>query len=225
MKKRLNQIRLRNLERLIAEAGSAAQLARVCNTSSSYLSQLRHQTLGERGTPRSIGDELTEKLERAMGKPQGWMDTLHRTQDSPAKPGGVESYPARQAFLPLISWVQAGHWHDMDRDQALTDETPRFPCPVHCSEDSYILRVRGTSMEPIFHEGDLIFVDPCAPPDHGKYVIVRLDDSNEATFKQLLIEGGRKYLKALNPDWPDRIIEVNVKATICGVIIFKGQML
>jgi len=62
-------------------------------------------------------------------------------------------------------------------------------------------------------------------PDHGKYVVVRLDDSNEATFKQLVIEGGRKYLKALNPDWPDRIIEVNVKATICGVIVFKGQML
>lgn len=221
MNKRLSQIRLRNLEHLITEAGSAVRLTRACNTSSSYLSQVRRQTPSPRGTPRSIGDELAEKLERAMNKPQGWMDTLHTTPGQ----SGIESYPARQAFLPLISWVQAGHWHEMDRDQALAEDTPRFPCPVNCSEDSYILRVRGTSMEPIFHEGDLIFVDPCAPPDHGKYVIVRLEDSNEATFKQLLIEGGRKYLKALNPDWPDRIIEINVQATICGVIIFKGQML
>ncbi len=225
MNRRLNQIRLHNLEALIAEAGSAVQLARTCQTNSSYLSQVRRQTPSQRGTPRSIGDDLAERLEAGMGKPQGWMDTLHRTQDNVSRPDELEAYPSRQAFLPLISWVQAGHWHDLERDQVLTDDTPRFPCPVNCSEESYILRVRGTSMEPVFQEGDLIFVDPCAPPDHGKYVVVRLDDSNEATFKQLVIEGGRKYLKALNPDWPDRIIEVNVKATICGVIIFKGQML
>ena len=55
-------------------------------------------------------------------------------------------------------------------------------------------------------------------------MVVRLDESNEATFKQLIIEEGKQYLKALNPDWPNRIIEVNEKATICGVIVFKGEV-
>ena len=99
-----------------------------------------------------------------------------------------------------------------------------LPCPVRCSPESFVLRVRGTSMEPKFHEGDLIFVDPNASADHGKYVVVRLDESNEATFKQLIIEEGKRYLKALNPDWPNRIIEVDEEATICGVIVFKGEV-
>jgi SOS-response transcriptional repressor LexA len=79
-------------------------------------------------------------------------------------------------------------------------------------------------MEPRFHEGDLIFVDPDATPVHGKYVVVQLDESNEATFKQLIVEENRQYLKALNPDWPNRIIEVNAAATICGVVVFKGEV-
>jgi SOS-response transcriptional repressor LexA len=79
-------------------------------------------------------------------------------------------------------------------------------------------------MEPRFHEGDLIFVDPEATPAHGKYVVVQLDESNEATFKQLIVEENRQYLKALNPDWPNRIIEVNADASICGVVVFKGEL-
>ena len=37
-------------------------------------------------------------------------------------------------------------------------------------------------------------------------------------------EEGKQYLKALNPDWPNRIIEVDEEATICGVIVFKGEV-
>ena len=49
--------------------------------------------------------------------------------------------------------------------------------------------------------------------------------SNEVTFKQLIVEEGKQYLKTLNPDWPNRIIEVTTDTNICGVIIFKGEAL
>ncbi|MCY4264688.1 MAG: S24 family peptidase, partial [Gammaproteobacteria bacterium] len=98
-------------------------------------------------------------------------------------------------------------------------------CPIRCSPESFVLRVRGASMQPRFNEGDLIFVDPNVAPDHGKFVVVRLTESNEATFKQLMIEDGKHYLKAINPDWPQRIIEVNEEAIICGVIVFKGEVI
>jgi len=88
-----------------------------------------------------------------------------------------------------------------------------------------VLRVKGASMEPKFGNGDLIFVDPQVEEESGKYVVVKLEDANEATFKQLIIEGGRKYLKALNPDWPERIIELEEQARICGVVVFKGEMM
>ncbi len=59
-----------------------------------------------------------------------------------------------------------------------------LPCPVSCSNDSYILRVRCIIMEPKCHDGDLIFVDPHADPIHGKFVVVMIED----TFKQLIVE-------------------------------------
>jgi SOS-response transcriptional repressor LexA len=216
-----NQIRLHNLEVLIAEAGSAAKLARSAGTNSSYLSQVRNQLPTKNGTPRSIGNELAEKLERAMNKSQGWMDTPHT--DGARKNNHDD--PDLRNLHPLICWVQAGNWHHISGSFVPAYGAELLPCPVKCTPESFVLRVRGTSMEPKFHEGDLIFVDPNVTAEHGKYVVVRLAESNEATFKQLIIEEGKQYLKALNPDWPNRIIEADEEATICGVIVFKGEVI
>jgi len=49
--------------------------------------------------------------------------------------------------------------------------------------------------------------------------VVRLDDRGEVTFKRLVIEGERRYLKPLNPNWPEKIIEVPDDARIVGVVI------
>ena len=75
-----------------------------------------------------------------------------------------------------------------------------------------------------FKDGDLVLVEPHAHAENGSLVVVRLDDESEATFKQLIIEGGRKFLKALNPNWPNRIFEVNGNATICGVVKAKTEV-
>lgn len=227
MKRKPEQVRLQNLELLIAEAGSAAKLARIVGTNSSYLSQVRNQMPTKKGTPRGVGDDLAEKLERGMAKPEGWMDEPHGdTQEQPVagKEMNTNNGPDIRSLHPLISWVQAGEWSEISEGYAPQYESELLPCPVRCSEQTFVLRVHGVSMEPKFHEGDLIFVDPEATPVHGKYVVVQLDESNEATFKQLIVEESRQYLKALNPDWPSRIIEVNAAATICGVVVFKGEV-
>jgi SOS-response transcriptional repressor LexA len=218
------QIRLHNLEALIAEAGSAARLARMAGTNSSYLSQVRNQLLTRKGTPRSIGDELAEKLEKAMKKPHGWMDTPHVEGATTHEEHNAQDGPQLRSLHPIISWVQAGNWYEISEGFVPAYGAELLPCPVCCSQESFVLRVRGSSMEPKFHEGDLIFVDPNVAADHGKYVVVRLDASNEATFKQLIVEEGKQYLKALNPHWPKRIIEVDEEASICGVVVFKGEV-
>ncbi len=222
-------IRLQNLELLITEAGSASKLARIAETSSSYLSQVRRQMRTSKGTPRNIGDDLAEKLERGMGKPEGWMDEAHVSEWGASIPRTNEKNtqlgPAIHSLHPLISWVHAGEWSEIYESQVPAYAEEWFPCPVHCSKETFVLRLRGASMEPKFHEGELIFVDPNVEAIHGKYVVVRLDESNEATFKQLIIEDDRQYLKALNPNWPDPIIEISTAATICGVVIFKGEII
>ena len=219
--------RFQNLERLVIEAGSAARLARIVGTSSSYLSQVRHQMPTRKGTPRGLGDELAERLERGMEKPEGWMDEAHGASEE-QRVASIDVNAHRGPDIgnlhPLISWVQAGEWSEICENYEPQDERELLPCPVRCSKETFVLRVHGVSMEPRFHEGDLIFVDPQTSPSHGKCVVVQLDESDEATFKQLIIEEDRQYLKALNPDWPNRIIEVKAPASICGVVVFKGEI-
>jgi SOS-response transcriptional repressor LexA len=222
------QIRLKNLELLIAEAGSAANLADRVGTNSSYLSQVRRRMPTKKGTPRGIGDDLAVKLEQGMGKHEGWLDEAHRDEWDLSSIAGNDTNahlgPDIRSLHPIISWVQAGDWKEIAEGYQPQYGDELLPCPVKCSKDAYVLRVHGISMEPRFHDGDLIFVDPHVEPIGGRYVVVMLEDSNEATFKQLIVEGGRQYLKALNPEWPNRIIEVNQNARICGVVVFKGEM-
>jgi SOS-response transcriptional repressor LexA len=230
MNRRRSQVRLQNLEILIAEAGSGLNLARKAETSGSYLSQVRRQLPTAKGTPRNVGDELASKLEQAMGKPDGWLDEPH--EDLLAKvmvKGGrkpnVETAPDIKGLYPLISWVQAGEWSEIAGAFDSGDAEDWLPCPVRCGKGTFVLRVKGQSMEPRFHDGEYIFVEPDVAADNGKFVVVRLEDTQEATFKQLIIEGGQMYLKALNPDWPTRIMGVTKNAFICGVVVFKGEII
>ena len=135
----------------------------------------------------------------------------------------VEECSGLQGLYPVISWVQAGDWNQIY--EIHHHEAEHYPCPVKCSERTFLLKVRGMSMSPTFNEGELIFIDPEVDPINGKYVIARLDDSNLATFKQLIIEDGHKFLKAANPDWPTKITPINGNCTIVGVVIFVGREL
>lgn len=130
--------------------------------------------------------------------------------------------------VPLISWVAAGTWSNVEDPYALGDAEDWLICPVKHGPQTYALRVVGMSMfdpsgERSFKDGDIIFVDPDREGQHKSLVIVRLDDEAKATFKRLLIDGNQKMLEALNPSWPNRIFEINGRATMCGVVIAKME--
>ncbi|WP_234398828.1 S24 family peptidase [Pseudoalteromonas sp. T1lg88] len=54
---------------------------------------------------------------------------------------------------------------------------------------------------------------------------ISLDNENQAKFKKLIIEGGQKFLKALNPNWPDPLMPINGNCTIVGKVVFTGKSL
>lgn len=143
-------------------------------------------------------------------------------KEEPSEPSNVIAGPELQGLYPVISWVQAGDWSAIH--EIHSSDAEHYPCPVRCSDKTFLLKVQGMSMSPTFNEGELIFVDPAVQPINGKYVIARLDDENEATFKQLVIEGGHKFLKAANPSWPKPIQSINGNCSIVGVVIFAGRL-
>jgi len=112
---------------------------------------------------------------------------------------------------PIISWVQAGNWRDIehyDSDDMEYVQTVKF------IEDGFALRVHGDSMQPEFAEGDIIVIDPHAPQDAGSYVIAVHDD--QATFKKLVFEGTTPYLKPLNTQYP--VLSWDESTRIVGVV-------
>lgn len=176
-------------------------------------------------TRKTIGTAMARKIESAAGRPEFWLDQPHHQASMPLPDYNVEPGPDVTRLVPVISWVQAGSWHEVIDNFQPGDAEEWLPCPVRCSRETFVVRVRGESMEPRFHDGELIFVDPQGEARNKSFVVVRLDDSKEATFKQLIIEGDKRYLKPLNPHWPEPVIQINGGATICGVVIFKGERL
>lgn len=165
---------------------------------------------------RPFGEKKARQLEKQAGMPDMYLDSL---DDTPS------DIVAIKGMVPVISWVAAGNWCNIEllpQDEALR----WLPCPVNHSKNTYALRVSGISMQnpngkPTFDDGDIIFVDPERCAENKSCIIVRLDDEEKATFKQLIIENGDKYIQPLNPNWPEKIIKINGNATICGVVIGK----
>lgn len=128
--------------------------------------------------------------------------------------GNVEDGPELTGRVPLISWVQAGAWQDVI-DNLQPGQGERIATTWPARAHTFALRVRGDSMEPKFPDGCIIIVEPDDTAAHGNYVIVR-QNGDEATFKQLISDGGTWLLKPLNPRYP--ILPMSDDSVIVGVV-------
>lgn len=68
--------------------------------------------------------------------------------------------------VPVVSWIQAGCWKEAyeQGDYSEFVETD--------SKGEFALIVEGDSMEPEFHEGDIIVVNPYKKQENNDYVVV-----------------------------------------------------
>jgi SOS-response transcriptional repressor LexA len=122
--------------------------------------------------------------------------------------------------VPLISWVQAGAWCESNFEQH--DGESWLSCPVPISKSGYALKVLGDSMTNpgpgrSYPTGCIIFVDPEAEAKTGDRVIARVPRTNEATFKILVEDAGRQFLRPINPQYP--IIDITEETHICGKVV------
>ena len=125
------------------------------------------------------------------------------------------------AKYPLISWVSAGTWCEANEPYTLKDIEEWYESDAHIEGTAFWLRVQGDSMTSAvglsIPEGMMVLVDTGKEPVNGSLVIAKLTDANEATFKKLVIDGGNRYLKGLNPQYP--LIPINGNCRIIGVAI------
>lgn len=123
----------------------------------------------------------------------------------------------RNSF-PVISFVQAGVWTEAVEDHKVSEY---YETTERTSGNCFWLRVKGDSMTApfglSFPEGTMILVDTEREYQSGSYVIAKLIDVNEATFKKLVIDAGVKLLKPLNPAYPT--LPINGNCRIVGVVV------
>lgn len=137
---------------------------------------------------------------------------MRKTSDMDREESNVELtlQPTRSFSYPEISWVQAGSAREAI-DMGNVALCPQHTSDVWAGEDAFWLRVSGNSMTSTsgtsFPEGTLILVAPDREPRSGQFVVARMIDSNEATFKQLIRDAGELYLKPLNQSYPTKAVD------------------
>jgi SOS-response transcriptional repressor LexA len=122
---------------------------------------------------------------------------------------------------PLISMISAGEWSEACEPYNLKDIDEWYDTDINILGDGFWLKVEGDSMTApsgqSVPEGHIVLVDTGREAKNGSLVVAKLTDANEATFKKLIIDGGSKYLKGLNPLWP--MIPINGNCKIIGVVV------
>lgn len=126
----IGEIRLKNLETLIREAGTMEALAVKAGTTSIYLSQLRNRAVDAKtGRPREMGSSMARRLEIAAGKPKGWMDAEYQHVDNmlgadgevlaaPAPPAigsGLRRTPPTDSEWVILDSIRAFPQEERDR--------------------------------------------------------------------------------------------------------------
>jgi SOS-response transcriptional repressor LexA len=172
---------------------------------------------GESSSPRR---PTVEKLAKALRVAPDWLMFGGEDARSSSNVSMIQQ-PDMMFRYPVISWVAAGAW-----SEAVEPFPPGFSDRYEISEyeakgNAFWLEVKGDSMTSIsgqsVPEGTFILVDPEADVQSGKLVIAKMSDSNEATFKKLVEDGGRRFLKPLNPAYPTEMCTDGCR--IVGVVV------
>jgi len=119
-------------------------------------------------------------------------------------------------YAPVLSWVQAGDFTDMESISNLA-ECEMLPLVPGAGRRSFYLEVKGLSNAPYFEEGEKICIDPdwCLEDiQTGEMIVVKCNDT--ATFKALISESNGYYLKPLNPNWSEQVIPLNEDCVLVG---------
>ena len=130
------------------------------------------------------------------------------------------TYETTSAFrYPVSNWTAAAQIGE--QPQRLYPDTAFELTHYYSKGSAYWLQVTGDAMTaPVglsVPQGMLILVDSELEATPGKLVIACTSDTVPATFRQLIEDGGQRYLKPLNPTYPKILCDEHCR--ILGVVV------
>lgn len=120
--------------------------------------------------------------------------------------------------LPLITLKEAILWPE---NRGNTFYSTLVQTDLKISDQAYAIRLKDSTMYPMFPDGTLLIIEPNQQCMHKDFVIAYKKGQQQAIFKQILIDGKYHYLKSVSPDYPsqkmtkhDKILGVMLQARI-----------
>ncbi|GAA0468138.1 LexA family transcriptional regulator [Tatumella punctata] len=188
------------------------QLAEMAGTSQQAIEQLEG---GKTKRPRYLPE-----LAKALNVDIEWLISGKQEELQGDNFKFANKYSPGKGY-PVLSSVQAGCWAEAIEAYTINDVSEWLESDAHIQGEAFWLQVEGDSMTAptgmSVPEGMYVLFDTGKDAINGSLVIAKLVDSNEATFKKLIIDGGQKYLKGLNPAWP--MVPINGNCKIIGVAV------
>lgn len=119
--------------------------------------------------------------------------------------------------IQLYSYDYYDHPASAGTGQYLNDvRVERIELPVDIDAD-FVIPIKGNSMEPDYHDGDLVFIQTSVDLNDG--VIGVFNYNGDAYIKQLVIDEDQAYLHSLNPAYKDMPITPDTDFRIIGEVV------
>ena len=125
--------------------------------------------------------------------------------------------------IQLYSYDYYDHPASAGTGQYLNDvRVERIELPVDIDAD-FVIPIKGDSMEPDYHDGDLVFIQTSVDLNNG--VIGVFNYNGDAYIKQLVIDKEQAYLHSLNPAYKDMPITPETDFRIIGEVVdlYRGK--
>ena len=122
-----------------------------------------------------------------------------------------------EKVVQLYGYDYYDHAASAGTGQYLNDvRVERIELPVDIDAD-FVIPIKGDSMEPDYHDGDLVFIQTSVDLNDG--VIGVFNYNGEAYIKQLVIDEDQAYLHSLNPEYKDMPITPETDFRIIGEVV------
>ena len=139
-------------------------------------------------------------------------DLLERQNEEETKINEVS-----EKVVQLYGYDYYDHAASAGTGQYLNDvRVERIELPVDIDAD-FVIPIKGDSMEPDYHDGDLVFIQTSVDLNDG--VIGVFNYNGEAYIKQLVIDEDQAYLHSLNPEYKDMPITPETDFRIIGEVV------
>ena len=165
----------------------------------------------ERGSREPKSEELG-KIARALDVSLEWFYQDRTNSGTLAVRDNLATYKSIR-YLPLLTLDQAVPYLKGQATKALDT----FPIYQIDSDKGFVFMVEGDTMESpygdTFPRKSIVGIDPSLEAESGDFVVALTD--HIPTFKQLIIDSGRRYLKPLNDRYPT--VEMKADSPILGV--------